>query len=302
MKQEYIELLRTMIKTPSFSRDEDQTASILANFLKSHQLPVYRQENNVYSHLELDSSKPSLLLNSHHDTVKPSKGYSRDPFTPDTENGKLYGLGSNDAGGALVCLLATYVQLSNTQLPFNLIFAASAEEEISGAKGIELLLTYLPSIDFAIVGEPTQMNIAVAEKGLMVLDCYSYGESGHAAREEGVNAIYKALRDIEWFKAYQFDKISEHLGPVKMSVTQINSGSQHNVVPDTCHFVVDVRVTDKYTLNEVLEIINEQVLCEVQPRSVRLNSSGVVPGHPVISLAKELGMKAYGSPTLSDQA
>lgn len=300
--KEYIELLKQLISITSFSKEEKGTGDVLEAFISSHGCPVFRKGNNIYSHFEIDNSKPTVLLNSHHDTVKPAQGYTKDPFSPDVIEGKLYGLGSNDAGGALVCLLAIYVHLAKDELPFNIVFAASAEEEISGKNGIELLLTHLPPIDFAIVGEPTLMNVAVAEKGLMVLDCYSYGESGHAAREEGENAIYKALIDIEWFRNYEFELISSHLGAVKMSVTQVNSGSQHNVVPDVCHFVVDVRVTDAYTLEEVLKIVKSHVRCEVKPRSLRLNSSGVDDKHPIISCAQKLGMKTYGSPTLSDQA
>lgn len=300
--QPYIELLKQLIATPSFSGEEDETARHIADHLKKNGFDAYTCCNNVYSYQKIDTSKPTLLLNSHHDTVKPASGYSKDPFLPIEEEGKLFGLGSNDAGGALVCLLATYENLKDQDLPFNLIFAASAEEENSGAKGMEMLLKELPPIDFAIVGEPTQMQLAIAEKGLMVLDCYTKGKSGHAAREEGENAIYKSIEDIRWFKNHRFPKVSPHLGEVKMSVTQINAGSQHNVVPDNCHFVVDVRVTDAYSLQDVLEEISANTNCEVVPRSLRLNSSGVPEDHDILRCAKEMNITTYGSPTLSDQA
>ncbi len=298
----YITLLQQLISSPSYSGKEQDTASIIESFLTSEGIEAKRIGNNVFAHKSLDSSKPIVLLNSHHDTVKPASGYTRDPFQPTIEDGKLYGLGSNDAGGALVSLLASFLSLYDKELPFNLVFAASAEEENSGPKGMELLLTELPTIDLAIVGEPTLMKVAVAEKGLVVLDCESKGQSGHAAREEGTNAIYTAMQDIEWFRSFKFPRASEHLGEVKMTVTQIKAGTQHNVVPDKCHFVVDVRVTDAYTLEEVVSEIRQHVKSEITPRSLRLNSSGIAPNNPILETAKKLEIETYGSPTMSDQA
>lgn len=298
------ELLKRLIATPSFSRDEDRTADLIQEFFSERNIPFSRLKNNVWSRNQyFNKELPTVLLNSHHDTVKPNISWTKDPFEPLIEGNTLYGLGSNDAGGPLVSLLATYLYFYyRTDLPVNILFAATAEEEVSGKNGIELLLPTLPDISFGIVGEPTQMHLAVAEKGLMVLDCVSSGVAGHAAREEGENAIYKAMKDIEWFSSYRFPKISETLGPIKMSVTQINAGSQHNVVPDRCEFVVDVRATDAYSLNETLEIIKRHVSCQVQPRSVRLQASGITKNHAVVKAALSLGRNTYGSPTLSDQA
>lgn len=299
-----LELLQQLISIPSFSREEDKTANLLMSFFQFHGMKAQRKGNNVWAiNKFFDPSKPTILLNSHHDTVKPNPGYTRNPFSADIENGKLYGLGSNDAGGPLVSLIMTFFYFYKQEnLNYNLVIAATAEEEISGVNGIELVWTDLPRIDFAIVGEPTLTDIAVAEKGLLVLDCVARGKAGHAAREEGVNAIYKALKDIEWFRHYQFPKISDSLGSVKMSVTVIHAGQAHNQVPPECTFTVDVRVTDAYTLEEVLEIINHHVSCEVTPRSLRLRSSGVPEDHPLVVAAKSLGKNLYGSPTTSDQA
>ncbi|MEM6737280.1 MAG: M20 family metallo-hydrolase, partial [Bacteroidota bacterium] len=293
-----------LIAIPSFSKEEDKTADVLEGFLKERDCQVNRAGNNVWVRNDhYDPQKPTLLLNSHHDTVRPNAGYSKDPFSPLVEGGKIYGLGGNDAGGPLVSLIATFLHFkSSNDLKFNIILAATAEEEISGKNGIESIIPDLERIDFAIVGEPTLMQLAIAEKGLMVLDCYAHGKAGHAAREEGENAIYKAWKDIEWFRTFQFEKESEMLGKVKMQVTQIEAGSQHNVVPDTCYFVVDVRATDAYSLEETLEIIREHVNCEINPRSVRLQPSGINEGHPILEVAKALDIATYGSPTLSDQA
>jgi len=250
-----------------------------------------------------DESKPTILLNSHHDTVKPNPGYTKDPFKAIVEDGKLYGLGSNDAGGCLVSLIAAFVYYyQDKNLAYNLCLIASAEEEISGKNGIEEAYKHGVDCDFAIVGEPTLLDLAVAEKGLMVLDCTAYGESGHAARDEGVNSIYNAIEDINWFNTYKFPKESEFLGPVKMSVTVINAGSQHNVVPAECKFVVDVRTTDVYSNVEVLEIIQSHVKSDVQARSTRLNPSTIAIEHPIVQAGLSLGKKLYGSPTMSDQA
>jgi acetylornithine deacetylase len=251
-----------------------------------------------------DSSKPTILLNSHHDTVKPNKNYTLDPFTPIEKDGKLFGLGSNDAGGPLVSLIATFLHFSQQKnLKYNLMLAASAEEEISGKEGIELVLPHLGIIDCAIVGEPTQMQMAVAERGLMVIDCIAHGKAGHAARNEGENAIYKALKDIEWFQSYQFPKVSDLLGPVKMSVTVIETDNKaHNVVPPQCKFVVDTRVNELYTFEEVLQTISDHVQCEVVPRSTRLRSTSIALDHPLVKTGVALGRTYYGSPTTSDKA
>ncbi|NBA86586.1 M20/M25/M40 family metallo-hydrolase [Emticicia sp. CRIBPO] len=301
---EVVELLKKLIATPSFSREEDKTADILQLFLESKDISVNRLLNNIWAkNLHFDENLPTILLNSHHDTVKPNISWTYDPFLPVLEGDKLTGLGSNDAGGPLVSLLGVFLFFyDRSDLKYNLIFAASAEEEISGKNGIELLLSELPVIDFGIVGEPTQMNLAVAEKGLMVLDCVAEGKSGHAARNEGENAIYKALQDIEWFRTFEFPVVSESLGPVKMSVTQINAGTQHNVVPDECKFVVDIRATDAYSLEQTLEMISSHIRSKVTPRSVRLKPSGIPPDHPIVKAGVNLGRTTYGSPTLSDQA
>lgn len=299
-----IGFLKKLIETPSLSKEESGTLALFEQLFAEKKIAYETVKNNIWAkNKHFDTSKPTILLNSHHDTVKPNVSYTRNPFEPEIIDGKLYGLGSNDAGGPLVSLLAAFLYFyENHELGYNLIFAASAEEEISGKDGVELLIKSLPKIDLAIVGEPTLMDMAVAEKGLMVLDCQAKGVAGHAAREEGKNAIYEAIEDINWFKNYEFEKVSESLGPIKMSVTMINAGSQHNVVPDECTFVVDVRATDAYGLEETLEIIKKNVKCEVTPRSVRLNPSGISLEHPLVKKGITLGMKPYGSPTLSDQA
>lgn len=299
-----ISLLRQLISTPSFSREEDNTAAILEDFLQKNGVETSRLKNNVWArNLHFDPAKPTVLLNSHHDTVKPNRGYTRDPFAADVVDGQLFGLGSNDAGGALVSLLAAFLHFFEREsLPFNLVYAATAEEEISGKNGVELLLPELGKIDCAIVGEPTQMQLAIAEKGLLVLDCVAAGRSGHAAREEGDNAIYNTLADIEWFRTYRFPAVSEFLGPVKMSVTVIQAGSQHNVVPDECRFTVDVRVNECYTFEQVLAVIRANVRCSVEPRSLRMRSSIIPPEHPLVQAGLALGRTCYGSPTTSDKA
>jgi len=299
-----IELLKKLIATPSFSREEDGTAALLCAFLSEKGVAFERKDNNVWAYnRHFDPEKRTVLLNSHHDTVKPNPGYTRDPFLPTVEDGKLYGLGSNDAGGCLVSLLAAFRYYhADENLPYNLCFLASAEEEVSGRNGVESVVGQLKNIAFAIVGEPTLLNIAVAEKGLMVLDCEAHGIPGHAAREEGENAIYKAMADIEWFRTFRFPRVSEHLGPVKMAVTLVQAGTQHNVVPASCTFVVDVRTTDAYTNQEVLDIIRQQVSCEVKARSTRLNPSTIPMDHPAVRAGLALGAKPYGSPTMSDQA
>lgn len=298
-----IQLLKELISIESLSKEEHHTASLLEKYFAANGIPTQRLDNNVWAiNKNFDASKPTILLNSHHDTVKPNKGYTNDPFAPIVDEGKLYGLGSNDAGGCLVSLIAAFRYFYEQDLSYNLILAATAEEEISGKNGIEKLLPELPTIDFAIVGEPTLMDAAISEKGLMVLDCVSHGESGHAAREEGVNALYKAVKDIHWISTYQFPKESDQLGPVKMSATVIKAGTQHNVVPDRCEFTVDVRTIDAYSNLEVLEIISNHLDAEVTPRSTRLNPSSIPEDHPIVQAAIGHGAKTYGSPTMSDQA
>src|SRR6266487_1282889 len=317
--KEAVDLLKKLIATPSFSTEEKDTAEIIESFLKSKGVAAYSCLNNIWAKNKyFDETKPTILLNSHHDTVRPNKAYMLDPFTPIEKEGKLYGLGSNDAGGCLVSLVATFLYFYNQQdLKYNLVLAATAEEEISGKNGIESLLSnevfthdthgaFQPPFRgggaCGIVGEPTLMNMAVAEKGLLVLDCIAHGKVGHAAREEGDNAIYKAIKNIEWFRTYKFDKVSELLGPMKMSVTIINGGSQHNVVPSQCKFTVDVRVNELYTFEEVLDIIKENVQCDIQPRSTRLRSSSIALDHPLVQAGIKLGRNYFGSPTTSDKA
>lgn len=310
LTDESVELLKAMIAIPSVSRDEAAVADMLQARLAAWGLPVNRKGNNLWVREQACSAgKPVVLLNSHIDTVKPAAGYTRDPFTPVVEDGKLYGLGSNDAGGPLVSLLALfrYLIASDEERGFSLIFAATAEEEVSGRGGLESILAEIGAVDLAIVGEPTGMQPAVAEKGLMVLDCTAFGKSGHAARNEGVNAIYQALPAIEWFKSHTFDRVSQFLGPVKMSVTQIEAGTQHNVVPDTCRFVVDVRVNELYANTELLALIKRkcptaQMPLTIQERSTRLGSSRIPMDHPIVARALSLGLKPFGSPTMSDQA
>ncbi len=304
LTEDSIALLKKLISTPSFSREESQTAQIIELFLKQRGIRTYSKLNNIWAYNKhFDASKPTILLNSHHDTVKPNSGYTRDPFSPEVEDGKLYGLGSNDAGGCLVSLIATFIYFYDKEdLKYNFCLATTAEEEISGNNGLELVIPDLGPLEFALVGEPTLMNLAIAERGLMVLDCTAHGKAGHAAREEGENAIYKALKDIEWFRNYRFPNVSDVFGPLKMSVTIINAGSQHNVVPAKCEFTVDVRVTDSYRNEEVLEIIRQNVECDVTPRSIRLKPSSIDKSHPIVQAGLALGRTTYGSPTTSDQA
>ena len=302
--KEAVQLLRHLITTPSFSREENITADIVTAYLEQHGVGTHRKMNNIWAYnRHFDAAKPTILLNSHHDTVKPNSGYTRDPFDAKIEEGKLYGLGSNDAGGCLVSLIATFLHFYEKEdLAYNFCLAATAEEEISGVNGLEAIIPDLGKLNFGIVGEPTQMQLAIAERGLMVLDCTARGRAGHAAREEGDNAIYKAMRDIKWFRTFRFPRESEAFGPIKMSVTIINAGSQHNVVPAECVFTVDVRVTDAYRNEEVLAIIREHVQCEVKPRSIRLKPSSIDKNHPIVQAGIGLGRTTYGSPTTSDQS
>jgi acetylornithine deacetylase len=298
-----IALLKGMISISSFSREEQEVADFLEREIQEKGYTVSRKGNNLWLMSPgFDPSKATILLNSHIDTVKPVAAWQRNPFAPTIEENRLFGLGSNDAGASIVCLLNAYFQLTQKQQSYNLIFAASAEEEISGKNGLEALLLELPKIDFAIVGEPTQMGMAVAEKGLMVVDCVVHGVAGHAARNEGDNAIYKAMKDLEWFRSYAFEKKSDLLGPVKMSVTQINAGTQHNVVPDKCSFVVDIRSNELYSNEEILQTIRTNISGDVTARSTRLSSTATPLDHPVVKRGIALKCTAYGSPTLSDQA
>jgi len=302
---EAIALLKQLISTPSFSREEDRTAEIIRECLSRHHVPSEKYLNNVWSkNRYFDNSRPVVLLNSHHDTVRPNAGYSVDPFDPVEADGKLFGLGSNDAGGAVVCLLAAFLYFYDRQdLPFNLVFAATAEEEISGHQGVEILLPELPPVTCGIVGEPTLLKMAVAEKGLLVLDCVAHGVAGHAARNEGVNAIYKAITDIRWFQHFSFPRTSPYLGPVHMAVTSVQTtNTAHNVVPSECCFVVDIRVNEQYTFEELLAEIRLHVGSEITPRSTRLRPSFIDERHPLVLAGRQLGLDAYGSPTCSDRA
>ncbi|MDX1942427.1 MAG: M20 family metallo-hydrolase [Saprospiraceae bacterium] len=299
-----IRLLQQLIATPSFSREEADTAMILTDFFAKRHIPIYRKHNNIWAkNLYFDVNKPILLLNSHHDTVKPVEGWSRHPFQAKMENEILYGLGSNDAGGALVSLIATFLNFYEKEnLPYNIIIAATAEEEISGANGVESIFPEIGKIWAGIVGEPTQMRMAIAEKGLLVVDAEAKGKAGHAARNEGENAIYKALQDVKWIQNQQFEKVSDLLGPVKMTVTQIHAGTQHNVVPDLCKFVIDIRTNECYHNREIFEILQESLHSDIKARSFRLNSSRIDLEHPLVKAGLAVGLDYFGSPTLSDQA
>ncbi len=300
-----IDLLKKLIATPSFSKEEGDTAAIIEQFLQANNVTVNRYLNNVWAKNKyFDESKPNLLLNSHHDTVKPNKAYTLDPFSPIEKEGKIFGLGSNDAGGSLVALMAVFLYFYEAaDLQCNLIFAATAEEEISGNNGIEILLAQLPKFECGIVGEPTQMQMAIAERGLLVLDVTSTGKAGHAAREEGENALYKALTDIEWFRNYRFEKVSPLLGEVKMTVTVIDTENKaHNVIPSQCRFVADIRVNELYTFEEILATIQTHIKSETRPRSLRMRSTAIVVEHPLVKAGLTLGRTYYGSPTTSDKA
>lgn len=297
-----VQFLKKLISTKSYSREESKTADIIYRYLEENGFKAHRKLNNVWAFAnEREQNKPTLLLNSHHDTVKASSKWTYDPFTPTLEGDKLIGLGSNDAGGPLVSLLHVFLELAKTEQPYNLVFLASAEEETSGKQGVPIVLSELGNIDVGVVGEPTMMDMAIAERGLIVLDCIAHGKSGHAARGEGINAIYQAVKDIEWFKTHQFEQKSDVLGGVNMTVTQVEAGSQHNVVPDECKFVVDVRPNENYTNLELVNLIKQHVECEVNPRSLNLNASGIDVNHPIVQKGIQLGLKTYGSQTLSDQ-
>ena len=319
LQNDATELLKKLIATPSFSREEDKTAQILEDFFAESGIPHQRYINNVWAvNKFFDTEKPTVLLNSHHDTVEPNPKYTIDPFTPLEKDGKIFGLGSNDAGGCLVSLIATFRYFYDKEnLPFNVVMACSSEEEISGVNGIEALLGFKGFLDSVnelsfkepkkhwcgIVGEPTQTELAVAEKGLLVLDVTAHGKAGHAARNEGVNALYRAVKEIEWFRTHHFDKKSEWLGKVKMTVTSVSTqNKQHNVVPDSCHYVVDIRIPDCYAHEDILEIIRDNIESEIKPRNFRLKSSSIPVDHPIVASGMALGRKPFGSPTCSDKA
>ncbi len=302
MAEEAVQLLQRLISTPSVSRDEKGAADLMELQMAQWGLEPKRVGNNLMLTGKRDGSKPTLLLNAHLDTVKPVSTWTRDPFSPDIENGRLYGLGANDCGGGLVSLLVVYRALCREDLPYNLVYVASAEEEVSGAGGFTLIAPQLPQIDVAIVGEPTGMQPAVAEKGLMVIDAVARGKSGHAARNEGENAIYKAMEDIRWLCNHQFGKVSPLLGPTKATVTIIQAGTQHNVIPDECRFTIDVRTNEHYRNEELFQYLQSQMKSELKARSFRLSSSSIPMSHPLVSRCIAMGMKPFGSPTLSDQA
>lgn len=303
MAYEAVELLKELIAIPSISREETKAADRLEAFMTEKGLKTHREGNNIWTMNEpLDSNKPTLLLNAHIDTVKPAASWQHDPFTPAVEDGKLYGLGSNDCGGGLVSLLQAYRILKDHNLPYNLVYLASAEEEVSGKDGISRVIPLLPKIDVAIVGEPTSMQPAIAEKGLMVIDAVAYGKSGHAARDEGENAIYIALDDIEWIRNHKFRNKSELLGDTKMTVTVAHAGTQHNVIPDTCEFTIDVRTNEHYQNEFLFVYLQKHLKSELKARSFRLSSSSIPIDHPLVRKCIEMGMKPFGSPTLSDQA
>ncbi|MDO5446419.1 MAG: M20 family metallo-hydrolase [Prevotellaceae bacterium] len=302
-----IELLDLLIATPSISREEDKTADLICRFMQTQGIPTYRHFNNVWAKsLNYDSAKPTLLLNSHHDTVKPSPAYTNPPFQPIHKDGRIYGLGSNDAGASVVSLITTFCNHYDANLPFNLILLISAEEEVTGEHGMRAMLPYFKqqgiNIDMALVGEPTGLQAAIGERGLVVLDCTAHGKQGHAARNEGVNAIYKAIDDIQKIQHFQFERTSTLLGPIKMTATMIQAGQQHNVVPDTCSFVVDIRTTDAYSNEETVKILQEHLTSDLRPRSTHINASAIDAAHPLVVAAKATGADTFVSPTTSDMA
>ena len=303
LKKDAKDFLKQLIETPSLSREEKITALIIEKYLSEKNIPFQRKGNNIWAkNLYFDKSLPTILLNSHHDTVKPNSAYTLDPFKAVEKDGKIFGLGSNDAGASLVSLWAVFTHFYDQKLKYNLIYAATAEEEISGENGVKSILEDLGKIDFAIVGEPTKMDLAIAEKGLVVLNCVAKGTASHAAHINNDNSIYKAVRDIQRIQNSSFDKVSDVLGKVKATVTIVNAGSQHNVVPDQCHFTVDVRTNEHYSNSEIVEIFRNELESEIQPRSLALNSSSINLDHPFVLAAKKENCELYGSPTVSDQA
>lgn len=298
-----IELLKELIATPSVSRDESAAADVMARAISGYGYEYSREGNNIWIKSSgFDCSKPTLLLNAHIDTVKPVSSWTRNPFSPDVCGGRLYGLGSNDCGGGLVALLQAFRHITSRPQSYNTIWLASAEEEVSGENGIRRALPLLSAADVAIVGEPTGMQPAIAEKGLMVIDATARGKSGHAARGEGINAIYEALDDISWLRGYKFEKVSPLLGPTVMNVTIINAGTQHNVIPDECRFTIDIRTNEFYRNEDVFSFLSSKMKSELKARSFRLSSSHISEDNPLIQRCKAMGMTPFGSPTLSDQA
>lgn len=301
--REAVGLLSRLIATPSVSRDERRAADLIEQYLADSGLQPQREGHNVWAVAPRhDGRRPTLLLNAHLDTVKPVDSWTRDPFEPTLDGDRLYGLGSNDCGGGLTALLMAFRALAEADTPYNLVYLASAEEEVSGRDGFSRALPLLPHIDVAIVGEPTGMQPATAEKGLMVIDATAHGKSGHAARNEGVNAIYEALDDLLWLREHRFERVSSLLGPTKATATVVSSGTQHNVVPDRCDFVIDVRTNELYSNQEVFDILSRHLCSELKARSFRLGSSSIAETHPLVVKCKEMGMRPFGSPTLSDQA
>lgn len=302
--EQAIDLLKTLISTPSHSKEENQTAQHLKSFLNGYGISAHRQDNNIWAIGEnCENDAPTILLNSHHDTIRPSSDWTKNPYIPIYEGDRLYGLGSNDAGGAVVSLLAAFIYLTTLpKLPFRLIVAITAEEEISGVKGVRSILKNLGPIDLGIVGEPTEMKMAIAEKGLIVLDCQAQGKAGHSARNEGINALYLAMDDINFIRSHQFEKVSPVLGEVLMTVTQINAGHQHNVIPASCEFVIDIRTNECYKNEEIIAFIKDHIKSRVTPRSYWLNSSRIDPHHPIVLKGEKMGLTRFGSATLSDQA
>lgn len=299
---ELIDLLRRMVAVPSFSREEKAVADLLQMWLLEHGMHPDRIGNNLWLDSDPLSDKPVILLNGHIDTVKPAESYTRNPYSADVEDGCIYGLGTNDDGASVVALLGAYLQLKSRPQPYRLVWSATAEEEVGGKGGVECILPEFGNISLGIVGEPTGMRMAVAERGLIVLDCTAHGMTGHAAGDSGENAIYKAVKDIEWFRSFHFDKVSEYLGAVRMTVTMVSAGTQHNVIPDECRFVVDVRPNGMYTNEEIVAVIKSNVSCDVVPRSMKHNGSSIDESHPVIVRGRSLGLESLGSPTSSNQA
>jgi acetylornithine deacetylase len=299
-----VQLLKQLIQIPSFSKEEKEAAECVRQFLTTQQIPFQTRLNNSWCYnLHFDASKPTILLNSHIDTVKAGKGWQTNPFEPTEMDGKLFGLGSNDAGAALVSLLATFLHFNDTpNLPYNLCFAATAEEEISGENGIASIADVTKKCAFGIIGEPTNMEMATAERGLIVIDAVVKGKTGHAARNEGINALYLAMEDIQWIKTYRFEKEDAFLGGIQMTVTIINAGYQHNVVPDACSYVIDIRTVNTYSYEELISILKTHLKADIQPRSLRLKPSSIAPNHPLIAAANALNIPQFGSSTLSDQA
>jgi acetylornithine deacetylase len=305
LQSDVIDLLKQLIATPSFSKEENDTAELIGSFFEKHQIPFSRVGNNVYAkNKHYEPTKQSILLNSHHDTVRPNKGYTNNPLEAIEKDGKIFGLGSNDAGGCLVSLMAAFLYFyQQEELNHNLVFAASAEEEISGVNGIELVLPYLGQIDFGVVGEPTKLEMAVAERGLMVIDCTATGHSGHAARNEGENALYKAVDDINWIRTCRFERVSPLLGESRMTVTVIDTENrQHNVVPPQCKFVIDVRVNELYSFEEILEALRMNLKSQFKPRTTRMKPTSISLDHPLVKAGLALGKGYFGSPTTSDKA